>query len=130
MSDLLRGYYDQPYFPGMGGPVVPPPVNATGATAGTPGTWTPAGCVVPSGLAQTIAWAVVASPATAWTVGQNVVCTDASAISWNGTAWVAGAAPLAEEATSVSQLADEPPPSPSAGNGGGGTAPRRRKASE
>jgi len=124
MTDIMRGYYDASYPPDIYGPPIPPPPNATGATAGTPGTWTPAGCVVPSGLAQTIAWAVVASPATAWTVGQNVVCTDASAISWNGTAWVAGAAPLAEEAAAESQLSTEPPAEP----GGGGTvAPNGRK---
>jgi hypothetical protein len=65
---------------------------ATGATAGTPGSWT-GGAEVPVNLAGTIAAAITPNPGTAWTTGQRVVTRDASLISWNGTAWVAGAAP-------------------------------------
>jgi hypothetical protein len=35
----------------------------------------------------------VASPSTPWTSGQRVVLADSSTASWNGSAWVAGAAP-------------------------------------
>jgi hypothetical protein len=68
---------------------------ATGATAGTPGTWTPAGSVPPANLAAltTAAPAIVASPATAWTTGQYVLLGDASHAHWNATAWVTGDAP-------------------------------------
>ena len=95
----LRGYYDQSYFPGMGG-TTPPPVPAAGATAGTPGTWTPAGSTPPATVAALIAGtpnAVVASPTTAWTVGQHVLTGDAAQANWNGTAWEAGAAVLVED---------------------------------
>lgn len=63
---------------------------STGATAGAPGTWTPAGSAPPRSLAETAG--VTASPATAWTTGQHVVLSDEddSHVSWNGTAWVAG----------------------------------------
>ena len=69
---------------------------AFGATAGTPGSFTPAGTSPPASVADLIAGrpvAVAASPATAWTTGQRVVCADGSTAYWNGTAWVAGTAP-------------------------------------
>ena len=66
------------------------PQNATGATAGTPGTWTPALTVGPNTLVGMTG--VTASPATAWTVGQRMVLGDTSLAHWTGTAWVAGAA--------------------------------------
>jgi len=65
-------------------------VAATGATAGTPGNWTPAGSVPPANLAA--AAGLTASPNTAWTSGQSVVLGDASSTHWDGSAWVAGAA--------------------------------------
>jgi hypothetical protein len=70
----------------------PPPESlpATGATAGTPGTFTPAGCVIPATLAAMTGLA--ATPATAWTTGESVVLGDASEASWDGTAWIAGPA--------------------------------------
>jgi hypothetical protein len=68
-----------------------PPRPATGATAGTPGTFTPAGAATPANLASLAG--ITASPATAWTTGQRVVLADSTTASWNGTAWVAGAAP-------------------------------------
>lgn len=103
------GYYDESYPPSI---YPPPPPQAAGATAGVPGAWTPAGCRVPADLAQTTAWAVVASPATAWTAGQYVQTATAGAagrVSWNGTGWVSGAVPLA---------APPPDPEPSGGDGG------------
>src|SRR4029079_2952063 len=71
---------------------------ATGATAGTPGTWTPPGSQAPASVA-TIG-AVTASPATAWTAGQYVQTKTAGApgqAHWSGTAWVAGAALLSAD---------------------------------
>jgi hypothetical protein len=64
---------------------------ATGATAGSPGTWTPPGAAVPATLAAM--GDVTASPATAWTTGQHMVLGDASRCCWNGTSWIAGMAP-------------------------------------
>jgi len=77
----IDGWTDEP----------PPPPLATGATAGTPGSFTPAGCAVPTTLGDVTGLA--ADPATAWTTGQSVVLGDGSDASWNGTAWVAGLAP-------------------------------------
>lgn len=71
---------------------------ATGATAGIPGTWTPAGSQPPANVPNLIAGTpnpVVASPATAWTVGQYVQTGTTGAAGqahWNGTGWVLGAA--------------------------------------
>jgi hypothetical protein len=65
---------------------------ATGADAGTPGSFTPAGSTVPADLAELQASSIVANPSTAWTTGQYVELGDASQASWNGTGWVAGAA--------------------------------------
>ena len=68
-------------------------VAATGATAGTPGSFTPAGATVPADLAalQSASPAVVASPNTAWTTGQSVNLGTGSA-HWSGSAYVAGPA--------------------------------------
>jgi hypothetical protein len=65
---------------------------ATGATAGSPGSFTPANSYGPEDLAALQASAVTASPATAWTSGQYVTLGDGSLASWSGTAWEAGAA--------------------------------------
>lgn len=78
---------------------------ATGATAGVPGTWTPAGSTPPATVADLIAGVpntVVASPATAWTTGQYVQTATAGApgqAHWSGSAWVAAPAALATETT-------------------------------
>jgi hypothetical protein len=70
----------------------PSTAAATGATAGTPGTFTPGGATTPANLAalQGATPPVVASPATAWTTGQHVVLGDAAHAFWNSTAWTAG----------------------------------------
>jgi hypothetical protein len=84
-----------PIWGGAGTDNVP---NATGATAGTPGTWTPAGSDPPADAAQASQWGVVASPATAWTTTQYVQGSTAGApgeMTWTGSAWVGGRAPLA-----------------------------------
>lgn len=76
------------------GPEGPPVVvvPATGATAGTPGTWTPPGSTPPATPAAT---AVTASPATAWTTGQYVQTALAGPTGrtyWDGDSWNVGAA--------------------------------------
>lgn len=63
---------------------------ATGAVAGTPGHYTPAGAATPPTVAALAS--VTASPTTAWTTGQYVP-TGAGHAYWNGTAYVAGDAP-------------------------------------
>ncbi len=71
---------------------------ATGATAGVPGTWTPASSTPPSTVANLIAGTpntVAASPTTAWTAGQYVQTGTAGTSGeahWSSTAWVAGRA--------------------------------------
>lgn len=65
-------------------------IAATGATAGIPGYFTPAGANVPANLATLTGLA--ASPATAWTPGQYVITGDHLGAHWSGTAWVAGVA--------------------------------------
>ena len=67
-------------------------ILATGATAGTPGSFTPAGAQVPANRAALTG--LTASPATLWTVGQYVVTADTQHSHWNGTAWTAGNAPV------------------------------------
>lgn len=64
---------------------------ATGATAGTPGTFTPAGCDSPDKLAELVG--VTATPATAWTSGQYVLLGDGTFAHWAGAAWAAGKKP-------------------------------------
>lgn len=85
----------QPIWGGAGGDNVP---QATGATAGIPGTWTPSG--TDPANSPTEMSGVTASPATAWTAGQYVQTATSGAagrVYWNGTAWTAGAAPAADE---------------------------------
>jgi hypothetical protein len=67
-------------------------IVATGATAGTPGSFTPTGSTAPADLATLQSSGIVASPTTAWTTGQYVTLGDASSAHWDGTAWVSGAA--------------------------------------
>lgn len=64
--------------------------KATGATAGTPGSFTPAGAATPGNLAALTS--VDASPMSAWTTGQYVLLGDTTKAHWSGTAWVAGIA--------------------------------------
>lgn len=90
---VMRGYYEQSYPPSV---FAPPPVvvPATGATAGIPGVFTPAGSTPPANLAGMAG--LVATPATPWTTGQYVQTGTAGAAgraTWSGTDWVGGAAP-------------------------------------
>ena len=71
------------------------PTAATGATAGSPGTWTPSGSTPPADSAGATSAAVTASPATAWTTDQYVQGSTsgvAGEMYWNGSAWTAGRA--------------------------------------
>lgn len=66
-------------------------IPATGATAGTPGTYTPTGADLPAALAA-MTGVVTASPTTAWTTGQYVLLDDGSQVHWTSSAWATGAA--------------------------------------
>jgi len=77
--------------------IIPPSTTAaaTGATAGTPGTWTPPGSTPPANAAGATTAGVVASPTTAWTTGQYVQGSTAGTggeMHWSGTAWATGRA--------------------------------------
>ncbi|MEU6959592.1 hypothetical protein [Streptomyces chrestomyceticus] len=63
---------------------------ATGAMAGSPGSFSPAGAVAPSSLAALDA--VIATPSTAWKAGEHVVLGDSSKAFWDGSGWKTGAA--------------------------------------
>lgn len=63
---------------------------ATGATAGSPGSFTPDGSVTPANLAALAS--VIATPTSAWTTGQNVILGDASTAHWDGDSWASGSA--------------------------------------
>lgn len=67
-------------------------VEATGATAGAPGSFTPVGSIAPANIAELQA-EVTASPLTAWTTGQSVTLLDATEAYWDGDSWEAGEAP-------------------------------------
>lgn len=64
--------------------------NPTGATAGSPGSFTPVGASVPNNIS--LLEGVVASPSTAWTAGQYVKLANGSEAHWDGTDWVTGRA--------------------------------------
>lgn len=81
---------------------VPPPetdqdsealgVEATGATAGSPGSFTPANSYGPANFAELEDATLTKNPSTAWTTGQRIVLRDGSTAHWTGTAWAAGPA--------------------------------------
>lgn len=64
---------------------------ATGATAGIPGTYTPANSYGADDLAGMVG--IVANPAIAWTTGQYVDLAVGTPVYWTGAAWAAGVAP-------------------------------------
>lgn len=93
--------YDTSYPPSLWKP------KATGATAGIPGVFTPPGNRIPPNLAAMSAWGIVASPATPWTTGQFVQTGTAGAagrVTWSGTSWVGGAAPLDVASMTVAEV--------------------------
>jgi hypothetical protein len=72
-------------------PEPPDEVPATGATAGTPGTFTPEGSIPPPDLAS--CGSLTASPSTPWASGEYVVLGDATEATYSGTDFVGGRAP-------------------------------------
>lgn len=105
-SSLVWPFQGRPVLIDSSGADVPPPssgsgggtVAITGVTAGTPGSFQPSNATVPANFAAlqadpTIGDSGTSKPTTAWTSGQYVDLGDASDASWNGTAWVANAAP-------------------------------------
>lgn len=90
---MSTDYYDTSYPPSLWEPPPPPPL-ATGATAGIPGTFTPAGSRPPANVTEYNS--IVASPTTAWTTGQYVITANPPTNThryWDGAAWVNGDAP-------------------------------------
>jgi len=70
-------------------------IRARAASAGTPGSFVPAAGVKPNTFTAANTQGLTASPSTAWTAGQYVqgaTSGESGKMSWNGTAWVAGAA--------------------------------------
>jgi hypothetical protein len=65
-------------------------VPATGATAGSPGFFTPPGAVAPANLAALTG--LTATPVAAWATGQWVSTADGLAAHWSSSAWVLGKA--------------------------------------
>ncbi|WEK60503.1 MAG: hypothetical protein P0Y60_14475 [Candidatus Microbacterium colombiense] len=73
------------------GPAVPgTPPAPTGATAGTPGAFTPSGATVPANITALRALGDLGQT-TAWTTGQYIVI-GTGQVSWDGTDWKTGAA--------------------------------------
>jgi hypothetical protein len=73
------------------GPAIPgAAVAPTGVTAGTPGSFTPAGATVPADLTALQALGALGQT-TAWTTGQSVVLGDSSSAHWDGDSWESGA---------------------------------------
>lgn len=66
-------------------------VAATGATAGDPGTWTPANSTVPESFEDLAG--ITASPLTAWTTGQYIELGDGTHVYWDSNSWELGEAP-------------------------------------
>jgi len=66
-------------------------VAATGAVAGTPGSFTPVGAAPPADLAAMTG--ITAVPATAWATGEHVITADTQHTHWDGSAWASGDAP-------------------------------------
>jgi hypothetical protein len=87
-------WFDESYPPSVLNPP-PPVVLPTGATAGTPGAWTPPGSDVPSSLAEANALGLSLGPA--WTGGAYVPLDPAGSVYWNGTAFELGVAPALDD---------------------------------
>jgi hypothetical protein len=81
VADTVNGGYDD---------LIP----ATGASVGTPGTFTPAGAQTPANRAALTG--ITATPTTIWPVGTYVTTADGLDSYWSGSAWVAGHAPVLE----------------------------------
>jgi hypothetical protein len=80
MSGILQSGGD-----GGGGAIV-----ATGAVAGAPGTYTPAGATEPT---EAELQSVTAVPASAWATSDYVPIKPSGTAYWDGSAWALGVAP-------------------------------------
>ncbi len=81
---------------------VNPPNNATGATEGKPGFFTPEGCDIPADVAELNSLGVVATPSTGWTDYSWVIVGTSTHAHWNGSAWANGdARPPADDEAEV-----------------------------
>jgi len=89
LRDGTEAYWDGDSWTAGRAPT--PVIEATGATAGSPGSYTPPGASAPATLADLDG--VTANPTTAWTTGQRVVLGNSTTAHWDGTDWVAGSAP-------------------------------------
>lgn len=67
-------------------------IDATGATAGAPGTFTPDGATAPD-TGNPGMLTLFADPATAWESGDYVAAGDGTEWFWDGEAWAEGRAP-------------------------------------
>lgn len=90
--------WDESYPPSVLHPE-PPPIPPTGATAGSPGAWTPTGAEPPATLAEANG---LGYSGAAWTAGQYVELADGSDVYWNGATFVAGRAPVVEDEDATS----------------------------
>jgi hypothetical protein len=64
------------------------PTLATGATAGSPGVFTPDGSIIPDSM-----YGVSPHPVTRWSSGQYIVTSTNEEFYWNGKSWTVGRAP-------------------------------------
>lgn len=78
-------------WPNVSGNITPY-VAPTGATPGSPGSFTPSDATVPYDLDDLQSLGALGQ-STAWTINQHVVLGDGSYAHWNGTAWASGKAP-------------------------------------
>jgi hypothetical protein len=113
MTDLFLDPYSESYPPSLWAPVAPPPVvDPLDKTSAWPAAGTAANLAALKAHA-TIGDSGTAKPTAAFTEGQYVKLADGSKASWDGTAWVAGAAPAAPApAPPPAPMADEPEPEP------------------
>lgn len=125
-------YYDTSYPPSLwtGAPTVP-----VSATAGTPGTWQPAGSTPPADVAALQASGITAIPSTAWAEGeyvQTLTFGAAGEATWTGTGWVGGRAPAQLQGMAASSPVEAPtgPQEATEGPGGTGTAQEQPEAPE
>lgn len=94
MSDLTT-YYEQSYPPSIYGPPVPPGPDPGSSS---PGDTFPAEATITAedatNAAKLAGLGYVADPTTAWTTGQHITV-GTYRFYWTGTAWAAGAGPVA-----------------------------------
>jgi hypothetical protein len=95
MSETI---WDESYPPSL---FVPPVIEPTGATAGTPGAWTPPGAQAPTTLAEANALGLSLGPV--WASGSWVDLAGGGDIHWAGTAFAAGLAPVLEVETTTAR---------------------------